>query len=102
MESLADIDDLDLAEEVLVTSPELVYDDAPVPEGLDPLLEETVVLLRRIAKDIVAQRLVTQWGLGADARGRQIGLAEHSARVVSDGTGDRDQAVSRFGEVGSG
>ncbi|WP_157844360.1 hypothetical protein [Candidatus Methanomethylophilus sp. 1R26] len=86
------------AERILTEEPGLVYSDGPLPEGLPGETAEAAARLRSYARSLTALRLVQQWERGIEARGRLVGLAEHSARTsCSEGPDLYDSAVSRFG-----
>ena len=86
------------AERILTEEPGLVWSGDPISEGLPPETAETAARLRAYSRATVALELVRQWERGIEARGRLIGLAEHSARTSGTGGPDLyDAAISRFG-----
>lgn len=87
-----------VAERILSVEPGLVYSDIPLPEELPATVAETAARLRSYVRSTLALALVRQWERGIEARGRLIGLAEHSARTAGSGGPDLfDAAISRFG-----
>ncbi|MCI2075196.1 MAG: hypothetical protein LKJ94_05810 [Candidatus Methanomethylophilus sp.] len=90
--------DLDRAEEIVIEHPELVWSDDPVPEGSPD--RDVIAAVRGYLRGLVAVQLIDQWERGIDARGRMIGLGEHSARVCGAGLTDAiyDSAIARFGD----